>query len=194
MLERRVSWLSLTTIFVSLGYGSLVTFITLYAAELGIARAGLFFTIDAVGLMLARSVTGRIFDRRGPKQVVGASLGCLFFGYVMLGAWQTEVGFLCAAFLLGLGSGAVMPSFQAMAVNWVPAARRGAASATLYSAFDVGIGVGSYLLGAVAQAAGSYATMYRLAGLILIIPALLFFLAVIMESKTTSRVRAFLKM
>jgi MFS family permease len=177
-LERRVGWLSVTAGFISLGYGSVVTFITLYAAELGIARAGLFFSVFAAGLVLTRLVSGRAFDRHGPKPVVAASLGMLLVGYVILALAQTEIGFLAAAFVLGLGLGALTPSLQAMAVNLVPAERRGAANGTLFSAFDIGIGVGSSLLGAVAQAAGSYATMYLVAGAVLVIPALLFFAVV----------------
>jgi MFS family permease len=177
-LERRVGWLSVTSIFISLGYGSIISFVTLYAAELGIARAGLFFSAFAAGVVLTRLVAGRIFDRHGPKPVISASLGVLAAGYVILALVHTEMGFLAAAFVLGLGFGAVTPSLQTMAVNSVPAARRGAANGTLFSAFDIGIGLGSSLLGAVAQSAGSYATMYWLAGLILIIPALLFFLVV----------------
>jgi MFS family permease len=177
-LERRVGWLSVTAGFISLGYGSIVTFITLYAAELGVARAGLFFSVFAAGVVLTRLVSGRTFDRHGPKPVVGASLGLLVAGYIILALAQTETGFLAAAFVLGLGFGALTPSLQAMAVNLVPAERRGAANGTLFSAFDIGIGVGSSLLGAVAQAAGSYATMYLVAAGVLVIPALLFFLVV----------------
>jgi MFS family permease len=176
LIERRVGWLSLAALFVAVSYGSVVSFITLYAGELGIAHAGLFFSVYAAGLLLARLVTGQIFDQRGPRPVVAGSVGLLLVGYVVLALWQTELGFLCAALLLGLG--AVSPTLQAMAANMVPAARRGAANATLFVCFDIGIGLGSYLLGALAQEAGSYATMYLVAGAILVIPALLFFLVV----------------
>jgi predicted MFS family arabinose efflux permease len=67
----------------------------------------------------------------------------------------------------------------AMAVNWVPPERRGDANATVFAALDVGIGGGSYLLGALAQSTGSYAAMYLAAGLGLVVPAVLFSLKVI---------------
>jgi predicted MFS family arabinose efflux permease len=102
----------------------------------------------------------------------------LAVGYVILALVRTEMGDLGAAFVLGLAFGAIVPCLQAMAVNLVPPQRRGAANGTLFSAFDIGIGVGSYALGAVAQAAGSHATMYLVAGAVLVIPALLFLLAV----------------
>jgi len=176
LVERRVGWLALATLFTYMGYGGILTFITLYAAQLGITSAGLFFTVYALGLMLSRAVSGRIFDQQGPRLVVGAGMGFLFLSYVILGLWQAEPGYLLAGLALGLGFGAVTPSLFAMTINMVTPERRGAANATVFSAIDLGIGIGSNLWGVVAQAAGSYATMYLAAGLSVAIPALLFFL------------------
>ncbi len=176
LVERRVGWLALATLFTYVGYGGILTFITLYAAQLGITSAGLFFTVYALGLVLSRAVSGRIFDQQGPRLVVGAGMGFLFLSYVILGLWQAEPGYLLAALALGLGFGAVTPSLFAMTINMVTPERRGAANATVFSGIDVGIGMGSNLWGVVAQATGSYATMYLAAGLSVAIPALLFFL------------------
>jgi len=175
IVEKRVLWLSLTMLFIRLGVGSVVAFITLYAAQLRIPNAGLFFSLYAAGVVVSRSTSGRFFDRRGPGLVVGLAVGSLFVSYVVLALWQTGRGFLCAAFVMGLAIGAIQPSLEAMVVNMVPAARRGAANATLFSAVDIGMGLGPSLLGVVAQVAGGYATMYLVAGGILLIPALLFF-------------------
>ncbi len=175
VLERRVGWVSLTALFCAAGYGAVVTFITLYATELGIQRAGLFFSVYAAGLVLTRAFSGRVLDRYGPRWVVGAGLGISVVGYVLLAMWRVEAGFLSSAFLLGLGMGVLTPSLQTMAVNLVPAERRGAANGTLYSAMDMGIGFGSYALGALGQASGSYGTMYFAAAGAVLVAALLFF-------------------
>jgi predicted MFS family arabinose efflux permease len=47
--------------------------------------------------------------------------------------------------------GVVMPTLQAMANNVVEPQRRGAANATFITAFDIGIGGGSMLLGMLAE-------------------------------------------
>jgi predicted MFS family arabinose efflux permease len=175
VLERRVGWVSLTALFYAVGYGAVVTFITLYATELGIQQAGLFFSVFAAGLVLTRSFSGRVFDRYGPRWVVGAGLGVNVVAYLLLAMWRVEAGYLSSAFLLGLGQGVATPSLQTMAVNLVPAERRGAANGTLFSAFDMGIGFGSYALGALGQSSGSYGTMYFAAAGAVLIAALLFF-------------------
>lgn len=65
-----------------------------------------------------------------------------------LGGWRAPAGFFLAAALLGIGFGLVVPAGQAMVINQVPPHRRGAANATLMTAFDLGIGLRAVLLGA----------------------------------------------
>jgi MFS family permease len=97
---------------------------------------------------------GKIFDRHGPK--VLAVTGILFFivGHVILGIMLNKAGFLVAAFLLGLGSGVIFPTFQAMVNNLVPPHRRGAANSTLFSGLDLGIGLGMLVTGFLAHSIG----------------------------------------
>jgi len=175
ILEKRVLGIALITLLIEAGFGSVVVFVTLYAAQLGVANAGLFFTLYSVGALTSRLVAGRTFDRQGPARVVGVGLGLLLASYAALAFWQTETGLLCAAFVMGLALGAVVLSLETMAVNAVPAVRRGAASATYNAGFDLGICIGTSVLGAVAHAAGSYATMYLVAGGIVVVAGGLFF-------------------
>lgn len=172
LLEGRVAWLSTCQAFVSAGYAGVTTFIVVYADQLGVSNPGLFFTLLAVGLVAARLTAGRQFDRRGPGPVVGAGLVLLVISYVLL--WAGRPGFYAAPVVLGLGFGIVVPSFQAMAVNMVPGSRRGAAYATLLGSFDIGVGLGAYLLGYAANAFG-YAGMYALSAAMMVVPAYVFF-------------------
>jgi len=185
-----VLWISLVQMFVSTGYSSVVVFIILYTDQTGIENAGLFFMMSAVGTVLARSVTGRVFDRHGPRWVFGVGLCLLSASYASLAGWQTTVGFLVGAFVLGAGMGTIRPTLEAMAVNVVTAARRGAANATLFAGFDVGMALGSSILGAMAQAAGSYATMYWVDAGVVLIPALLFFGWVLPRYSKAQRTKA----
>lgn len=186
MIEKRVGWLSLTALFIALGYSGIVSFVTLYGEELHVGNAGLFFTLYALGMMLVRPGAGQAFDRQGPSAVVAGGLALLFLAYLMLALWRTAAGFLCAGLLYGLGYGAVVPSIQAMAVNMVPAVRRGAANATVFSIFDIGMTVGPYVLGLLAQAMGGYAAVYLVAAILLAVPTLLFFWRVMPEYQESS--------
>jgi MFS family permease len=162
-----------------LGYGSLTSFVTLYAVQLGVSNPGLFFTAQSAGTVLARIGTGAIYDRQGPKNVVGAGLLLLLASYLVLALWRSPLGFYVAAFGTGLGVSAAFPALQAMAISSVPGERRGAANATYLASVDLGIAVGSYLLGVVGQWSGSLATMYQVSAATVLVPLALFYRVVL---------------
>jgi predicted MFS family arabinose efflux permease len=87
-------------------------------------------------------------------------------GLAVLGLYPRATGFLTSAFLIGVGSGILMPTLQAMVNNVVMVDRRGIANATLITAFDLGIGSGSVLLGLLAEWTG-LSRMFQLCILIL---------------------------
>ncbi len=128
-------------------YGGVVSFITLYDKELGLAQAGAFFLMLAGGVTLSRLFAGQIFDRYGPGYLMIGGFLVNITGLLFLGLMQNITGFLVAAGLIGLGAGIMMPTLQTMVNNVVTVRRRGAANATLITAFDLGIGLGSLGLG-----------------------------------------------
>lgn len=186
MFERRVGWVSLIMLITGLGYGSLMASVGLYGTELQIGAAGLFFSLYATGLLASRLVTGRPFDRYGPGVVVGSGLSLLSASYAALALWQTETGYLAAAVAMGFGFGAVVNSMRAMAIHLVPAGRRGAANGTLYALFDIGIVSGSALLGALAQAVGSYALVYLLVAGVTLMALGMFFVVIVPRYRVAS--------
>ncbi|MFC2101872.1 MFS transporter [Bacteroidota bacterium] len=128
-------------------YGGVVSFITLYDKELGLAQAGGFFLILAGGVTFSRLFAGQIFDKYGPTYLMTAGFLVNIGGLLFLGMMQNITGFLLAAGLIGVGVGIMMPTLQTMVNNVVSVRRRGAANATLITAFDLGIGLGSFGLG-----------------------------------------------
>lgn len=164
MFEPKAYRPSLVIFFVTTTYGAMVSFIALYAAQRGIANIGIYFTVYAVVLSITRPVLGMVLDRKGYDIVVIPGLVLIALGVVILGLAQDLTMFLVAAVVYAAGFGAVHPSMQAMTVRNVPPHRRGAANGTFFSSFDLGIGIGSVIWGAVAQVLG-YSTMYILASI-----------------------------
>ncbi|MDI6710391.1 MAG: MFS transporter [Thermoanaerobacterales bacterium] len=150
---------SLVMYFATFTWGGVTTFIALHAGQHGITNAGVYFTVYAITLMLARPTMGMLFDRYGHRVVIIPGLILLSAGMAILGLATNLPMFLAAAVVSGLGFGAIHPALQALAVAACAPTRRGAAQATFTSSFDLGIGSGAVLLGFLAQFAG-YQWMY----------------------------------
>ncbi|MBE0662128.1 MAG: MFS transporter [Bacteroidales bacterium] len=157
-----------------IAYGGLMSFITLYARHYEVGQPGIFFTVFAIGIMVSRLVSGRIFDRKGPSLLMLTGLVSGAGGFLVLGLMGSFSGFILAAILVGICMGVVMPTLQTMANNVVESHRRGAANATFITAFDIGIGGGSMVLGLLAELT-SLKGMYLVSSGILIIAVILFF-------------------
>ncbi len=173
--ESSVLPLAIVQLLFGVTYGGTITFITLYAKELGIMEAGPFFLINALGITLSRLGSGQVFDRQGPKVLLSSCLALLIGGFAILALVKNHYGFYFAAFLIGFGSGVIMPTLQAMANNIVGQNRRGSANATIITGFDLGIGLGAVLLGYLSDLIGLGNT-YLVCGLIILL-SLIYFLA-----------------
>jgi predicted MFS family arabinose efflux permease len=144
-------------------------------AERRSAPAGLLYTVYGIGIILARIAGGRWLDRVGigPAALVAALLMMAGLGLAAVAA--TPLGLGLAAALVASGSGLSHPALLAHHARLLPGAP-GRASAGFYLGFDLGIGLGSWLVGAALQVAG-LAGLYGAAALLValslpLIPAL----------------------
>lgn len=182
LIEKQALFPSLLVLLLGVTYGGIVSFITLFGKETGIENVGWFFLINAVSVFVIRPVSGRLFDRRGHFWVLFP--GALFSvaGLLLLSLATTTGLLICAAVCYGIGFGSVQPSLQAWTINRIEPHQRGAANATFFSAFDLGIGGGGMLLGAVAGVS-SYAQMYRYSIAFLAVYLVLYLLYMAKQSK-----------
>lgn len=161
--------------FLSFSYGSVISFLPLYANMRGIRHIGMFFTLYALTILLTRPTVGKIIDRRGFNIVLVPGFICLLVGIVSLAYAREYVDFLMIAVIYGIGFGALQTSLQTMAVRDVPHPRMGAANATLFSGFDLGMGSGVMILGVIANTYG-YSRMYLFTALPIILSIAYYFL------------------
>ena len=143
------------------GYSSLLTFLTPYATEIGLARAAsVFFVVYALAMFVTRPFTGRAFDRVGPHPVMVPAFVSFAAGMVVPAFAANDWMILGAAALLGFGvRHGCSQCGLAMAVRVTSDARLSVANATFYMLLDVGVGIGPILLGIVAPLLG-YANLY----------------------------------
>lgn len=179
-IDRKVILPCVLSMLLSITYGGLVSFIALYGKEAGLANAGLFFLFNALMVLLVRPFSGKIFDRKGPGAVLPFGAMMSFIGIVMLSYTTSTVMLIVSALFYGVGYGVIQPSLQAWALKRVTPDRRGVATGAYYNSIDLGIAIGSFLLGAIATATG-YAMMYRLSAAAMIVFLLLFAISRMVE-------------
>ena len=59
--------------------------------------------------------------------------------------------FFLSAIVIGFGNGVIFPTFQSMVNNLADSVHRGAANSTLYTAVDLGMGLGMIMAGLIAE-------------------------------------------
>lgn len=147
----------------SFTYGMVVAFVSPFAIENGVENPGLFFTVWAIALLISRAAAGAISDRFGRATVIVPGLFMAALSMWML-PWATSLPvFTAASALYGLSFGAVHPALMALAIDRVSVENRGAAMGTFGTAFDIGIGLGSILLGLVLEFS-DYSAMFYVTG------------------------------
>jgi MFS family permease len=148
-------------LLLSIPYGMVTTYVAVYAKAIGIGlSSGLFFTFMAIGMAVSRMFSGKQVDKGRITEVIkpGMYLVCLCF--FLLAACGTLMGhhpsfttvlFFMIALSLGVGFGTMFPAFNSLFVNLAPHNKRGTATSTYLTSWDIGIGIGLTAGGYLAQ-------------------------------------------
>lgn len=143
-----IAW---TALCLGMGFGPIGAFVSIFAESRGIGNPGFFFTVQALALMLSRTFSGRLADRRGRAFVMIPGLIVSALALALLPLAHDFPHFLLSAALFGLGFGATQPATLALVVDRVNPQQRGLAMSTYFMGFDTGISLSSIGLGVVSQ-------------------------------------------
>ncbi|TWJ17774.1 MFS transporter [Geobacter argillaceus] len=166
LFEVKAIPISLIALIIAAVYGGVLTFVAVFATELGLLFvAKSFFVVMASASVVSRLLTGWMYDRLGPGVAIGASVVTLAAGLLLLGGMHTTVSMLISAALVGIGYGMAVPSTQTLAIQLSPVHRSSAVTATFFTFLDGGVGLGAYLLGGGIQAFG-YSAVYLALGVL----------------------------
>ena len=178
-------------------YGQISNYIALYAKEMGLTiSSGLFFTVYAVGLIVSRLFSGKMVDKGKVTQTIALGLGITVFALLGLGLCHyvnaigsdyTAVAFLLIALCCGLGFGAAFPSFNALFINLGTHAQRGTATSTYLTTWDLGLGIGIFSGGMLAEHF-SFSTAYLVASASVLV-SLIFFVIVVAPHYQRNKIR-----
>jgi MFS family permease len=142
---------SLNVFITMIAYGGLLSFIALYGREIGIQNTSMYFLIFSAGIAAARLTAGKVFDRKGPRRIITICICLLIIGFPLLALAKKPALFYLSAIIIGFGNGVIFPTFQSMINNLADSLHRGAANSTLYTAVDLGMGLGMIMAGLIAQ-------------------------------------------
>jgi MFS family permease len=171
--------------FMAIVYSSLLSFVSIYAAQIHLASvASIFFVVYAVVLLISRPFTGKWLDQYGPNVITYPCILLFAIGMLVLSHAGGAVTFLLAAGLIGLGWGTLFPTFQTIAIQDAEPKKRGLATATFLSIYDTGMALGSFLVGIIA-AKMDYRSLYSLFSFYVLIGSVLFYFLHTRKRKST---------
>lgn len=175
--------------FITITFGGIASFLPLYTTEKGISGIEWYFMIYALFLLISRTFSGRLYDQKG--HIVVFLPGTLFiFTAMLLLSWLPNTSTLfTAAALYGMGFGMIQPALQAWAVEKAPANRKGMATATFFSFFDLGVGVGAMAFGQIAHLF-SYGSIYITSAGSIILSMMLYIFFLLKERKNVKQMRS----
>ncbi|WP_332651306.1 MFS transporter [Lysinibacillus sp. 54212] len=174
LIERKALSYSLLACLLAFSYSSVLSFISIYAEHQNLlAVASYFYAVFAAAMLITRPLTGKIYDQVGPQFVIIPAFILFSIGLFMLASLHGVIMFILSAIFIGIGYGTLTTSLQSQAVQSTTHQRSGYATATYFTFFDIGVALGSYVLGIIAMAF-SYEAVYYLAGCLLLLVMILY--------------------
>ena len=148
VVELKVLSISLVALLTAFAYSSITSFITAFAQSKNLLQyASLFFIVFAASMILVRPWVGKFYDQKGPSFVIYPSFIAFAIGLVLVSLVQNQWTLWLSAIFIGVGYGSLFPCMQTLAIQSVEKARMGHAISTFFTLFDVGLAVGSVVMG-----------------------------------------------
>ena len=154
MIHRNALLPGVVTLFGVFAFNGFMTFLPLYAREVGMSDAGLAFLVASATMVLIRTALGRVPDVVGPIRAGSGALVLTVGAMIVVALWATPTGVVVGAALVAAGLSLQSPSFIAIAVDGVSDRERGSAMATFTAFYDVAGAVVGPMLGLIVTNAG----------------------------------------
>ena len=124
-------------------FGTILTIAPDNSDYLQLGNRGIFFSIMLGASILVRFFSGKISDRFGRANVLIIGTLLLTVSLLVLGGFQSKMGFFGGAVLFGLSAGINSPTIFAWTADLAKEHARGKAMSTMFIALELGIILGS---------------------------------------------------
>jgi predicted MFS family arabinose efflux permease len=152
------------------GFAAFFQFAPILADRRGVS-SGALYTVYGAAIIATRFCGGGLLDRIRVGRIVGVAAVLMALGHTVIASTDGLAPLLVAAALIATSGGLFHPALIAHHAMLLPDAP-GRATAAFYLAFDLGIGLGSWLFGFMLQLAGLpglYWTAAALTGAVLLL-------------------------
>ena len=146
-------------------FGAFIVFLPLLGAARGLSGTGWVFAAYALAASLTQPAAGRIADRWGAGRTAWVGLALAGLAMAGLAAAGGQWALVGLAMLFGVGYGVARAGLDVCVQGGLESALRASGAAIEYTAHDLLVGLGSWGLGWLANAAG-YGVMYGAVGAI----------------------------
>ena len=175
--KETINWLILIVpilvlFFNSLTQSAITSFVSLYAISLGFAGAGMFFSVNAIGMISSRFIMNRLVIHFGEFKMLLLNSLLFFISVYLIGQVTRMYQLLFLALPAGFATGAVAPIVNTFLIKRMPESKNGIANATYYAAMDIGYAIGSVVWGIIAAFSG-YRMIFYLGALMQIVGVIL---------------------
>ncbi|MDB2120441.1 MFS transporter [Clostridium paraputrificum] len=176
---------SIVLFIAAVAESTILAFAALYGIELGFSNIGLFFTINAMGILASRLFINQIVNKLGTNVVV--SSGVLIFADSIFGiaVTKTYIMLIIMGFLCGVMVGSLLPIVNLLILDSASKSSRGMANAIYYALIDGGYGIGSIMWGQVVVACG-YRWIYAYSSISLVVAFLIFVTSIVKSKRKSS--------
>lgn len=146
-----------------------MTFLSFYAESINlVSAASYFFLVYAIVIIFSRPFTGKLMDSRGANIIVYPCIALFAIGMFLFSQASAGWMLLLAAAFIGFGYGNFNSVAQTVAVKVTKPHRFGLATATYFILFDLGLGIGPYVLGFIVPESGYRAIFVAMVVVIII--------------------------
>lgn len=150
-IDMRCLAIPLVLLFLNaLTQSGVVSFISLYAISLGFGSIGLFFSVNAVGIITSRFFMNRLVRKYGKFTMIALNSLVFSISIFFISRVQTNIQLIVLAFPAGFAMGSIAPIINTYIVESLPLEKMGLGNAMYYSGLDLGYGLGSFVLGIIA--------------------------------------------
>jgi len=141
-------------LFIAFAGSCAQTFLVVHAISKGIGNPGVFFTANAIAIVVARLSVGKISRKFGSVAVLAPGMALVSLSMIGMYSCANMAILITSGVCYGLGHGMVIPELNTLCVLSARNERRGLANSTFFMAIDLGQAVGAYAMGVLAGYAG----------------------------------------